>query len=555
MAVSSEYSLSAALSRLFKLLHIERKAISAIYFYSILTGLLTLSIPLGLQSIINFVLGGAFSTSLTILIIAVVIGVLLTGVLQVQQLKVNERIQQDIFVQYSFEFAQRIPRMDMLGVDGYYMPELLNRFFDTISLQKGLSKILLDLPIATIQIIFGIALLSFYNASFIVFGMLLIIVLITIIRLTSRQGFESSMRESDQKYNVASWLQEMGRTMRSMKFTRQSNLHLHKADQYISGYIDWRTKHFNVLLTQYWSMIGFKVFITVSMLVVGAFLLIQQELNVGQFVAVELVILTVLGSIEKFIFSLDKVYDVLTSIEKLGKVMDKPLEKEGSLVMEAHQGLSVEVNNMSFTFHAGKPKILSNINLQVPSGAVVCIQGQEGSGKSTLLRMLSGAYNNFEGQILVNQLPIGNYTHDSLRGNIGMFFSQQEIFEGTVWENISLGNAAYSLNEIVELSEKIGLKPYISDLRLGFDTVIEPLGGRLNRAATIKLLMLRAIAGKPKLLLLEDPWGGLTDESARQLTDFLLDEMKGCTIIATTKNEYFGSRADLIYRLEKGNIS
>lgn len=555
MAVASVYSLNTALGRLFKLLHLERKAISAIYFYAILTGILTLSIPLGLQSIINFVLGGAFSTSLTILIIVVVTGVLLTGILQVLQLKINERIQQDIFVQYSFEFAQRIPRLDMLALDGYYMPELLNRFFDTISLQKGLSKILLDLPIATIQIIFGIALLSFYNASFIIFGLLLLIVLVVIIRFTSRQGFESSMRESDQKYQVASWLQEMGRTMKSMKFARESNLHLHKADHYISGYIDWRTKHFRVLLTQYWAMIGFKVFITVSMLVVGAFLLIQQELNVGQFVAVEIVILTVLGSIEKFIFSLDKVYDVLTSIEKLGKVIDKPMEKEGTLELKSGNGLRLEVNNLSFTFPSNNKQVLHNVNLSIPAGSVVCIEGEEGSGKSTLLKLLTGAYTQFEGQILINQLPIGNYTQDSLRANIGMVFSQQEIFEGTVWENITLGNSEYSVNEIVELADRIGLKPYISSLRLGFDTVLEPLGGRLNRAATNRLLMLRAIAGKPKLLLLENPLEGFTDQSAIMLTKFLMDEMKDCTIIATTNNEYFKSKSDFIYKLDKGFIS
>ena len=119
MAGIQSYSIGTALQRLFKLLHLERKAISAIYFYAILTGLLTLSIPLGLQSIINLVLGGSFSTSLTLLIVAVVMGVLLTGILQVQQLKINERIQQEIFVQYSFEFAQRIPRLDMLSVDGH----------------------------------------------------------------------------------------------------------------------------------------------------------------------------------------------------------------------------------------------------------------------------------------------------------------------------------------------------------------------------------------------------------------------------------------------------
>jgi ATP-binding cassette, subfamily B, bacterial len=551
MAAANEPSLGKSFGRLTKLLHIERKAIYAIYFYAILTGLLSLSIPLGLQSIINFVLGGAFSTSLTILIIAVVLGVLFTGVLQVLQLKVNERIQQDIFVQYAFEFSHRIPRLDMLAVDGYYMPELLNRFFDTISLQKSLSKILLDIPIATIQIIFGIALLSFYNASFIVFGLLLIVVLTLIIRFTSRQGFDSSMHESDQKYKVASWLQEMGRTMKSMKFARENNLHVYKTDYFVSGYINYRTKHFGVLLTQYWAMIAFKVFITVSMLVAGAFLLIEQELNVGQFVAVEIVILTVLNSIEKFIFTLDKVYDVLTSIEKLGKIIDKPLEKEGSLKLETNTGLAIEVVDLSFTFPLDGKKVLSNLNLNVPSGAVVCIKGKEGSGKSTFLKMLAGAYSIYDGQILVNSLPIGNYTHDSLRGNIGMYFSQQEIFEGTVWENISLGSSAYSLNEMAIIAERIGLKPYISSLRLGFDTVLQPLGGRLNTAATNKILLLRAIAGRPKLLLLEDPWEGLSEESAMMLTDFLLSEMKGCTIVAATNNEYFRSKADAVYQLGK----
>jgi ABC-type bacteriocin/lantibiotic exporter with double-glycine peptidase domain len=555
MANTKEYSLKTAISRLYELLKLERKAIYSLYFYAVITGLLYLSIPLGLQAIINFVLGGAFSTSLTLLIFGVVVGIFLTGLLQIFQLKINERIQQDIFVQYSFEFAQRIPNLDIRALEGYYMPELLNRFFDTISLQKGLQKILFEIPLATIQIIVGILLLSFYNASFIVFGAILIIILMLIIRNTSKRGFNTSMKESDYKYFVASWLQEMGRTMGSLKFARESNMHLNKADKYISGYIEWRTKHFGVLLTQYWAMIGFKVFITASMLIAGAYLLIQQQLNIGQFVAVEIVILTVLNSIEKFIFSFDKVYDVLTSVEKLGKVIDKPVESGGGLALVPLKGLEVEINNLSFSYSAEGNPVLSNINLSANAGSVICIQGAEGSGKSTLLKMLTGAYNNFDGQILINQLPIGNYTLNSLRNQIGMYFNKQDIFEGTVWENISLGSSAYTLAETVNLADRIGLKPYVSSLRLGFDTILEPLGGGLNRAATKKLLILRAISGRPKLLLLEDPLEGLTENSAKMLTDFLLEEMKGCTIIATTNDEYFCSKADKVYHLEKGRFS
>jgi hypothetical protein len=209
MAIDTQQAvLQRSIFRLFRIIRLERREISAIYFYAILFGLLQLTLPLGIQSIINFVLAGSFSTSMIILIAAVVTGVLFTGMLQVSQMKLNEKIQQNIFVQYTFEFAHRIPKVDMKSVDGYYMPELVNRFFDVVSLQKGLSKLLLDLPVATIQIVFGLILLSLYNAVFIVFGLFLILILFLIIRYTSARGLATSLEESDYKYGVAGWLQE-----------------------------------------------------------------------------------------------------------------------------------------------------------------------------------------------------------------------------------------------------------------------------------------------------------------------------------------------------------
>mgnify|MGYP006169887867 CR=1 FL=1 len=133
--------LKRPLQRLLQVLNLERKEIGAIYFYAILAGVLQLAMPLGIQAIINFVLAGRMSTSIIVLIVLVVISVFLTGLLQVNQMKIIEKIQQRIFTRYSFEFAWRIPRIDMKSVDGYFMPELVNRFFDVISLQKGLSKL------------------------------------------------------------------------------------------------------------------------------------------------------------------------------------------------------------------------------------------------------------------------------------------------------------------------------------------------------------------------------------------------------------------------------
>lgn len=553
MAIDTQQAvLQRSIFRLFRIIRLERREISAIYFYAILFGLLQLTLPLGIQSIINFVLAGSFSTSMIILIGAVVTGVLFTGILQVNQMKLNEKIQQNLFAQYTFEFAHRIPKVDMKSVDGYYMPELVNRFFDVISLQKGLSKLLLDLPVATIQIVFGLILLSFYNAVFIVFGLLLLVILFLIIRYSSARGLATSMEESDYKYGVASWLQEVARVMKSIKFSRDTGIHITKTDELVSGYLQARTSHFKILLLQYWSLILFKVLITLAMLVVGGFLLIDQELNVGQFVAAEIVIITVLASIEKFIISLDKVYDVLTSVEKLGKVIDKPLEVSGNMPLDTTEGISIETRDLSFAYNKDQV-ILKHVDMRIPAGKLVCIAGPEGSGKSTLLRLLTGSFSEFDGKILINGLPIGNYSLDSLRNATGIYFSQQEIFEGTLWENVSLGNCAYTPQEMIRLAEKIGLGNFIAEQPKGFETYIDPTGRRLSKTTTQRILFLRALAGKPKLLLLEEPWEGMDDSSKISMIRFLQQDLRDCTIVVAASDPELMQTADIVYNIQPVN--
>ncbi|QGW27719.1 peptidase domain-containing ABC transporter [Phnomibacter ginsenosidimutans] len=553
MAIDTQQAvLQRSIFRLFRIIRLERREISAIYFYAILFGLLQLTLPLGIQSIINFVLAGSFSTSMIILIGAVVTGVLFTGILQVNQMKLNEKIQQNLFAQYTFEFAHRIPKVDMKSVDGYYMPELVNRFFDVISLQKGLSKLLLDLPVAMIQIVFGLILLSFYNAVFIVFGLLLLVILFLIIRYSSARGLATSIEESDYKYGVASWLQEIARVMKSIKFSRNTGIHITKTDELVSGYLEARTSHFKILLLQYWSLILFKVLITLAMLVVGGFLLIDQELNVGQFVAAEIVIITVLASIEKFIISLDKVYDVLTSVEKLGKVIDKPLEVSGNMPLDTTEGISIETRDLSFAYNKDQV-ILKHVDMRIPAGKLVCIAGPEGSGKSTLLRLLTGSFSEFDGKILINGLPIGNYSLDSLRNATGIYFSQQEIFEGTLWENVSLGNCAYTPQEMIRLAEKIGLGNFIAEQPKGFETYIDPTGRRLSKTTTQRILFLRALAGKPKLLLLEEPWEGMDDSSKISMIRFLQQDLRDCTIVVAASDPELMHTADIVYNIQPVN--
>lgn len=553
-SITSSIEQVSPLRRIFAVLKADRSDISAIYFYAILNGLIQLSLPLGIQAIIGFVLGGIISTSMVILIVLVVLGVFLNGLLQVNQMKLIEKIQQKLFARYSFEFANRLPRIDLQKTDDVYLPELTNRFFDVISLQKGVSKILIDIPTASIQILFGLLLLCFYHPIFIAFGLILIFILFILLRFTGPRGLETSFNESAYKYRVAGWLEEIARIVKSLRFSKGSLLHIKKNDELTSQYLHYRTSHFKILLFQYWSLVGFKVIITAAMLIVGTFLLVDQQINIGQFIAAEIVIITILNSVEKFTLNLDKVYDILTSVGKLSKVIDKPLEETGSLEIRERNipGLEVETKELSFYYQKGN-NVLENINLKIESGQKIAIMGSDGSGKSTLLKILTGAYQPTEGLLLINRIPMSNYNITNLRSYMGIYFSQQDIFQGTLMENITMGNQQIAWSEVVEIARELGFEDFISNLPGGLDHHIDPVGKKLSRNSIQKILLLRMLVLQPKLILMEEPWQSIEDQYKRKIEEYLL-KLKDTTLVMITNDQSFADRCDQIIYLKNGKI-
>ena len=545
--------IATPLSKILKLVKLERKEITAVYFYAILNGLIQLSLPLGVQAIIGFVLGATMRASLIVLIALVVTGVLVGGILQINQMKIIEKIQQKLFVRYSFAFATHIPKLDLKKNDKVYLPELVNRFFDIPILQKSLSKILLDIPTASIQIVFGLALLAFYHPAFIFFGIFLIILLWLIMRYSGNRGLQTSIDESTYKYQVAGWLEESARVIKSIKLAKNNDLHLQKTDEEVTSYLQARNSHFKILLLQYNVLVLFKTVITAAMLIVGTILLVNQQLNIGQFIAAEIIILLILNSVEKLIMNLGTVYDTLTSIEKISSLTDKPAEENGSVQLaRANYGLQVEMQNLSFSYNDEK-EILIDVSIQINPGDKVCIQGKDSSGKSTLLRLMAGAYTDFKGALLLDNVPVGNYNLDSVRSQIGVLLNQQDIFNGTVWENIALGNEHISRQAVNEIAVKVGLTDFISTLKKGYDTPLDPAGERLPRNVIHKILLTRALAAKPRLLLLEEPWISFEDGYRNQIIQ-MLNDISNSTIVVVSNDEEFAKQCDKVFTMEEHRI-
>lgn len=529
-------SIYRSLARLNQVLQPQRKDITAVYMFAILAGAVQLSLPLGIQSIISFVMAGSISTSIVVLIGMVVFGVFINGLLQVRQLQIIEKVTQKLFVRYSIEYSDRIPKLNIEKLDKQYLPEMVNRYFDSISLQKGLDKLLIDIPASIIQVLLGLLLLAFYHPVFIAFGLILILIVVTIIRYTTPKGLDAAMSASNYKYGVAAWLQEVARTIKSFKYTKGTSLHIKKTDELVSSYLGSRTSYFKILLTQFWSLISFKIIITAAMLIIGSYLLVNQQINVGQFIAADIVIIAIIASIEKLITNLSAVYDAVVSVEKLSTITEAEIEKSGGLNLATkNEGVSLEFNQVSFAY-SDEPPVLENLQLKLSPGEVAQISGSSGSGKSTMLRLLTGAFTNFKGNILIDEVPVSNYTIESLRSNTGILLGSQDIFQGSLWQNITMGNEAITLEEVTKLAKLTGLDKYVQSCKNGYDSIMQPVGNKLSNTVRKNILLMRALLGRHRLLLLEEPFDHLAEPYKSNVLEFIKNDKTSTIMIASQDN-------------------
>lgn len=544
------------LQRFWKLLATERKDIGNIYIYALFNGLLSLSIPLGIQAIINLIQSGTSSTAWVVLVIVVLVGLALAGIFQIFQLSVAERIQQRLFVNASIEFAYRIPRLKLSALKNYYPPELINRFFDVLTVQKGLYKLLFDFSVASLQILFGLILLSLYHPFFIAFGFFLIFVLMVFFRLTSRRGLETSLEESKHKYEVVSWLEELGRNLSTFKMAGKTALPMEQADRLSSGYLRSRRSHFSVLVRQYSSLIFFKVLIAGGLLLLGGLLVFDQQMNIGQFVAAEIVIVQIISSVEKLVYSIETIYDVLTGLEKLGAITDLELENEGEedqIEINPGDKLNVKIKNLNLNSPQWGHRILSDINLEIKHGEKIGITGSMSSGKSSLLQLIAGLFDTYQGSLLYNNVPYAKVRLESLRSIIGDNLRQEEIFEASILDNISLRRESVDPNQVGELLDLVGLKEFVEDLPKGMYTSLPTSGLGLASSTRNRILMARSLAGNHSLLLLEDNWFDVDEKTRDRWLNHLCFDC-GQSVVMATCNRASLERMDRIIILEKGRI-
>ncbi|MBS1990802.1 MAG: ATP-binding cassette domain-containing protein [Cyanobacteria bacterium SZAS LIN-3] len=545
---------ASPLRRLWEMLLEDKRDLFVLFTYTLIIGFISLAVPLAAQALVNTIAAGIFLQPLIVLALLVLSGLVFSSVLRVMKLCLVENLEQRIFARITLLLSERIPEIKAAALTDEYMPELINRFFDVVNVQKAWGKLLLEMPTALLQVFVGLLLMAFYSPFLLAFDLLIILFITFATAVLGIGGLKTSIAESVRKYQLAQWLEDMGRCQTSMKTDGSSQYLNQRTDNILMDYLGARRAHFAVLFRQALGTYLFQALASAGILAVGGWLVINRQLTLGQLVAAEIVVLTVLAALEKLIRNCDTFYDLLTGLHKVGHLTDLPLERVPGVELPINNcGLSVTCRGVRFSYNRSR-EILSGVDFRLNAGERASLVGASGAGKSTIASILCGLHEASNGTIEMAGLDIRDIELKSLRRSVGLVGDTNEIFEGTIEENVSLGRSFVSHQdvrwalELAQFSDDLVNAPY------GLGTRLVSGGGNLSRGQVQRLLIARAVAERPSLIILDEAFTGIDEKTKLKIIDALFAPENLWTVLDISHDAEVVMRSSKVYVLSRGII-
>jgi putative ABC transport system ATP-binding protein len=493
--------------RLAELMRAERGDLWLVLGLAVGSGLLALASPVAVQALVNTVAMGGMGQPLVVLAAILFIFLAFSGAVYVLESYLVEIMQRRIFVRLAADLGQRLPKVNFEVYDRHHGAELVNRFFDVLTVQKAGSSLLLDGVTTVMQAGIGLILLAFYHPFLLAFDVVLLLAIGFIMFVLGRGAITTAVDESISKYALVAWLEVIARNPLTFKSGGGPELAAERTDALSHDYLAAKRGHYRVLLRQTIGSVSLYAVASTALLAIGGFLVIEGQLTLGQLVAAELIVSAVLASLIKFGKHLEGFYDLMAGVDKIGHLLDLPLERKRGTSPDFAGPVALSVRGLSFGYGAKRP-VFSNLSFSVQPGERVALFGGHGRGKSTLADLLCGLRQPEEGRIEIDGVDLGNLRLDALRSRIAVV-GRLEIVEGSLFENVRLGRAHIGPDEVERALDAVGLLEDAQDLpEAGLDTDLGPNGAPLSAAQWRLLLLARAIAGRPALLILD----GILDE-------------------------------------------
>ena len=540
------------------LLRPELPEIRIILVLSIISGILYLATPLTADAVVNnFAFGGeqpVYVQALIVLAVFLMFLLGMLGVLRAGQQYAMELIQRRIFVRLTADLAFRLPRVPLEILEKHQGPELVNRFFDVVTVQKSASGLLLDGINVIFSTLIGLVVLGFYHPLLLSFASVLLVLLVLVVFIPGRRAVRTSIDESYAKHAVVGWLEQIAMFPLLFRVSGAAEMACSRADQLALDYLAARKSHFRILLGQVVALLGLQAIASAALLSIGGWLVLRAELTLGQLVASELIVASIVAAMSKLGKHLESWYDALAAVDKLGYLVDLPIDRETGEQPEASEkGIRVQVRGVGYTPTGGVP-VLQNQDLEVPPGSTLGIVSPGGLGGSALLDLLAGLREPTTGQVLLNGLDLRLWQLGELRRQV-FLVRGQEIVQGSILENVRLGRPDIGIDAVNRALECVGLLAVVHQMPDGLETPLSPGGHPLTSSQRSRLILARAIVRKPRLLLVDEALDGLEIETLEKLEAALFDSREPSTLVLVTRDPDLIRRCDHSVQLGDCHLS
>lgn len=544
--------------RFLALLRPEAQEIRIILILSIISGILYLATPLTADAVVNnFAFGGEQPVYIQALIVLAVFLMFLLGmlgILRAGQEYAMELIQRRIFVRLTADLAFRLPRVPLEVLEAHQGPELVNRFFDVVTVQKSTSGLLLDGINVIFSTLIGLVVLGFYHPLLLFFAAILLVLLVLVVFLPAKRAVRTSIDESYAKHAVVGWLEQIAMFPLLFRVSGAAEMACSRADRLALDYLAARKSHFRILLGQIITLLGLQAIASAALLSIGGWLVLRAELTLGQLVASELIVASIVTAMSKLGKHLESWYDAMAAVDKLGYLVDLPIEREsGEKPAVAQSGLRVQVRGVSYASADGPP-VLEDQNLDIAPGSTLGIVSPGGLGGSALLDILAGLREPGTGQVLLNGIDLRLWQLGELRRQV-FLVRGQDIVQGTILENVRLGRPDIDIDAVNRALECVGLLGVVHRMNDGLETVLSPGGHPLTNSQRSRLILARAIIRKPQLLLVDEALDGLETDTLEKLEAALFDAREPRTLVLVTRDPDLIRRCDHSVQLGECHLS